>query len=48
MELRKQLQALEIAFNNILRQMWRLPRMCHTRILNSFNSGNAEYFQKTD
>ena len=29
----RQLTSLEVAFNNILRQIWRLPRNCHTRIL---------------
>ena len=29
----KQLKSLEIAFNNILRKIWKLPRQCHTRIL---------------
>ena len=29
----KSLKALEIAFNNILRKIWRLPRQCHTCIL---------------
>ena len=29
----KQLNSLEVAFNNILRRIWRLPRRCHTRIL---------------
>ena len=28
-----QLTSLEVAFNNILRQIWRLPRNCHTWIL---------------
>ena len=28
-----QLKSLEVAFNNILRRIWRLPRNCHTRIL---------------
>ena len=27
------LKALEIAFNNVLRKVWRLPRRCHTAIL---------------
>ena len=29
----KQLNSLEVAFNNILRRIWKLPRRCHTRIL---------------
>ena len=29
----RQLTSLEVAFNNILRRIWRLPRNCHTRIL---------------
>ena len=29
----KKIRALETAFNNILRKIWRLPRQCHTRIL---------------
>ena len=28
-----QLNSLEVAFNNILRRIWKLPRNCHTRIL---------------
>ena len=28
-----QLKSLEVAFNNILRRIWRLPRNTHTRIL---------------
>ena len=28
-----QLNSLEVAFNNVLRRIWRLPRNCHTRIL---------------
>ena len=31
----KQLKSLEIAFNNILRTIWWLPRKCHTSILHS-------------
>ena len=31
----KQLKSLEIAFNNILRRIWWLPRKCHTSILHS-------------
>ena len=27
------LHSLEVAFNNILRRIWQLPRSCHTRIL---------------
>ena len=29
----KQIKSLEIAFNSILRKIWRLPRQCNTRIL---------------
>lgn len=29
----KQINSLEVAFNNILRRIWSLPRNCHTRIL---------------
>jgi hypothetical protein len=28
-----QIKSLEVAFNNILRRIWKLPRNCHTRIL---------------
>ncbi len=28
-----QLNSLEVAFNNILRRIWKLPKNCHTRIL---------------
>ena len=28
-----QLKSLEVALNNILRRIWKLPRNCHTRIL---------------
>ncbi len=29
----KMIRSLETSFNNILRKIWRLPRLCHTRIL---------------
>ena len=28
------LKSLEVTFNNILQKIWRLPRICHTGILN--------------
>ena len=39
----KQLNSLEVAFNNILRRIWRLPRRCHTRILHKVS--HMESFQ---
>ena len=29
----KQIKCLEATFNNVLRKIWNLPKLCHTRIL---------------
>jgi len=39
----KQIKSLEIAFNNILRKVWRLPRCCHTGILHRVANTNSIY-----
>lgn len=41
----KQIKSLEIAFNNILRRIWKLPRHCHTRILH-LTAGTESLFNK--
>ena len=38
-----ELQSLEIAYNNILRKIWRLPRHCHTSILHCVSSGSSVF-----
>jgi len=41
----KQIKSLEIAFNNILRKVWRLPRCCHYGILHCVANINSIYNQ---
>jgi len=41
----KQIKSLEIAFNNILWKVWRLPRCCHTGILHRVAKINSIYNQ---
>ena len=39
----KKIKSLEIALNNILRKIWRLPRRCHTGILHCVANINSVY-----
>ena len=38
-----ELRSLEVTFNNILRRIWSLPRMCHTGILHCTARLNSVY-----
>ena len=38
-----ELRSLEVSFNNILRRIWSLPRMCHTGILHCTAHLNGIY-----
>ena len=39
-----ELWSLEIAYTNILRKIWRLPRHCHTFILHCIGGGSSVFY----